>query len=150
MGHKSISQWTRAIRWNDHRLFWFFDDVYGENFYLIWPVNNRQRKKFLLEKFGADLSHEPDDLIFDGKCTEWIPNSGQRNGGQIIALRDWRADPFWIGLLSHECLHAANHVLSRRDVHFANDENASNEPYAYYLTFIVKECVRGLQSIRRR
>lgn len=51
--------------------------------------------------------------------------------------------PFGVSCLAHECVHAANAVFDRIGATATFDWHA-DEPYAYYVEYLVRECARRL------
>ncbi len=137
------THWLKPQWKYGHWAYWFFDEVYRENVYLIWPATEKQRCDFVERQWG--VRDPADDANWYGRHTEVYTDNG--TGGHVISLRSWTGSAKDHSTLAHECLHCAHAMLRSSNVtpDFNNDE-----PLAYLLSRIVLTCTRAINAGKRK
>jgi len=111
--------------------------------YLLWPCDAEVLRQFVLERFDDDSGQRD---TWSGKCF-FSEKIDAKNGmpAAIIALREWEVNPEKIALLAHECLHAAQWMLTqlapKQDGQFDEWEDS-----AYLLQGILKRALARLMQ----
>lgn len=134
-----MKRFTQHGHWNG----WFYDETWRTNIEIIWPVSGRQVSAYLNREHRAAYKVNDD---FGAKCIELMDPEGRETN--VICLRWWAAKPrpAHYAMLTHECFHAVEHVLSARGVALKKD---STEAYAYFMEGVVRRCLILLDTRRR-
>lgn len=115
----------------------FYDHCWKANIHLLWKADNNDLSKYMKRTFSVDYRSE---VEADGKCLE-VLDCDDVQRACVIYLADWKADPRWISVLSHECLHATHQILSVRSLEM---NNASVEVFTYLHESIMSRCLEVL------
>lgn len=118
-------------------IIWFFDDVYTQEYLVIFAPTYKKYMQMLKEEIGYK---EPNEEEPNGITGEFKGLSTKRSSLAVI----WSSDKS--NNLVHEIFHACAWVLKNRDI-WLNPE--TEETYAYYYTFIyrmIKERIRNGQN----
>lgn len=124
---------------NGHNYGWFYCDIYGENVHILWDVTAAQVSAYMKREFGITY----DKPLTPGRCIEVVKKDGSSPSVQVIALAKWVNSPYYIGNLSHEAFHCADHILSARG--FRLDDEHS-EAHAYLVGWIVDQCMQIIMN----
>lgn len=134
-----MNQWAKPRREGGHYVYWFYDDVFRENYHLLWPVTDKQRRAYITRNFGIT---PPPGGDYCGKCSEII-HCGQR--AHVIALAsEWLPDASGIAVLTHEVLHAVENVFRVRGV------KLKGEMANYYLESLTRRCLKAVEIVGAR
>lgn len=121
------------------RSFAFHDTCWDVPFLLVWPCDRVSLCDFLIKRFiTADLSDlwaDEDGFAGWSECYE---------GTHVVALAQWTNSTQDIGVLSHECSHAAMGALFAAGVEILP---GNEEPLAYLQESLLRRC---LERLRRR
>lgn len=115
------------------------DECWAIDLWLIWPAGSADVNHFLRCEFG--IEEKTKDSAFVGRFVEVLESNGDEHGG-VIALRQWKRNPYYISVLVHECLHATHWFLNRRGLTMTDD---TDEAYAYLLDSLTRRCLEVLK-----
>lgn len=114
------------------------DDVYDVSIVLLHG-DGKAALAWMDKTFGDVSGRECGE--FTGAKTLWI----ERPKGCALALwfPEWFhvSDAHYLGVLAHECFHAAEFVLGHRGMALTD---ASDEAYAYYIAWMVRNVYKRL------
>lgn len=118
----------------------FRDECYNADFILVWPVDAARLCAFLKKRLPkADIADIcGDEEGFSGWCSIYDKH-------HVIALGHWDNSVMDISTLSHECIHAALHVLFERSVPVDED---NHESLAYLQDSLLRRCLTALRRKR--
>jgi hypothetical protein len=137
-----------------HWVYWFFEETYRENIHLIWPVNEQQRRAFLMRHLGVSEGEFAKETTtgkeWTGKVTELLPEHNGGGGGQLISFERFANDTQSNAILAHEAFHCAANILSQRGVDYDDSTNGTNEAYAYLIQRIVATCHQAMSMVPKR
>lgn len=115
-------------------LYTLYDEIYRQNFELLYPI----------DKFGLiDYINKNNKIkIKNIKFTEGI--TVELTDCILIAMQKQRkTNGEFYGLLAHECLHAANLTLTKRNI-----KKNSEESYCYYIEWLIKGFLNEIRMLR--
>ncbi len=122
----------QSFKWSDH--------LYDVSVVLLWG-DGRQALRWMDKTFENVSGGECGE--FTGAKTVWI----ERPKGCAIALwfPQWFHvnDAHYLGVLAHECFHAAEFVLGHRGMALTD---ASSEAYAYYIAWMFRNVYQKLTA----
>jgi hypothetical protein len=107
--------------------------------FVLCPCDSDGLAGFVRRRWKLDWSGHNE---FSGR-TLYGPDLDNANGGPtaIIALKQpWQGTAFEIGVLAHECAHAAAHIMTRCGV----KSDGPCEPTAYLIEQLVRESLEAL------
>jgi hypothetical protein len=104
-------------------------DIYGVDVFLVWGLTARGIATVQAHVLQRDVEIDESD------CGIFIPLQQD----VCIALRD-TAD---LGVLAHECVHAANHILSFRNIAL---DAENDEPSAYLTAYLFSACLASIRG----
>lgn len=122
-----------------HHAHWF-DDLYRQNYYLFVGETGFTQYLRSLAVTVPDVTFQPGCV---GKCLELLDDDDAQRG-LVIALKTWELNPFHVGILAHECLHAVTRTFGPRGVDVRME---TDEPAAYYLNWLVERCMECLATL---
>jgi hypothetical protein len=99
---------------------WFYCDTYRENFYFVPEWKDSEVNEY----FGVSMG------IASGKTL--LTNSGVVIWVEKFNLKE-------LDILHHECIHAANFVLSKKGVEI---DSENDEALAYLSQFVFRQCMK--------
>lgn len=118
-------------------IIWFSDDIYRQEFLIIFAPNHNKFAKILKEETGFTIEPCKEDCVagqfnqLKGKC------------GSLAVI--WSNDKNLT--LLHEIFHACSTVLKERDI-WLNPE--TEETYAYYYIYLVRTIQEELRRRRAK
>jgi len=121
-------------------------DIYPIELYLFPPCTREDARKYIANRFpGVDVR---DYFKYEGSIVV-LSHAVTARKVFFIWLEKFNCkDPFAIASLCHEVSHIVGHAF--RYLGLPLDDQASNEHYAYYLGFLVEQCVALLMKRRRK
>lgn len=122
----------------------FFDETWDAEFWLVWPVQNKELDRFLERTFG--IKDKTTDGPFTGRFITIREDDDEELAG-VIGLKQWRSTPEGYSTLVHECLHAVRWFLKNRGIELSGK---TEETYAYFLDSMVRRCAERLNKRRPR
>lgn len=113
-------------------------DIYKRGIY-VFIGNHKEFKRWVTEYFDDDPKYKGlieyvQDLERDNALASFWYNS--KTGDGIIEIPKMPRTPSEIAYCTHECLHAAFHVLDYIGVEY--ESNGNNESFTYMLEHLVK------------
>jgi len=117
----------------------FWEETWGFEVDLVWPVTEKVRNKYAKERYGLDLSKDSFDDC-SGTCYD-LRGLDDHKHVVLILLAEWDLSPSSISTLSHEAFHATDEVLRDRGIKLTSD---SAEAYAYLHGSIMRRCLEIL------
>jgi hypothetical protein len=111
------------------QVHWFYDEVYRENYYVLYAYKPYALIDFAKGEKGEELNEPPDHIggaFWGGREASyiWIGEEGAKS------------DLHFASVIAHECSHAAIRLLSDKGVE-THPEN--DEPFCYYLGYLVRK-----------
>lgn len=110
----------------------FLEATYGANIHVVVCRDPGAIEKFFDRKFQVELRVE-DEL---GMCVN------MDDLGIAIVLTDWKKNPQGCAALVHECFHAAEYILKRRDIRHSRQ---TSEVFAYLIDSLFLRCLNVLK-----
>lgn len=134
----SIKKRARRLR------VWHWSDPLYDVSVLLLKCKPEQATTELTRIFGTITGNGVGEFgNFTGAKTLWV----ERKQGVALVLwfpQWWTAkDGHHLGVLAHECFHAAEFVMRERGMVLTD---ASDEAYAYYLAWMFRECHKRLSK----
>lgn len=120
-----------------HQVHWFYDTCWRENFYVLCPATQEEVADFLKTQFSMNYH---DTVPVGGLCIS-IDNKQGVHQATVIVISEWKMSPQCLGILAHECFHAAESTLNNCGVRHCNK---SSEAFAYLIESIFR---RSLELI---
>ncbi len=114
----------------------FYDTAWQIKIQFVVCDSEVALNKFLKRKFGHDLEDEPEDR-FQGRSVNF-----ENENGVLVALIRWKKNPKGLSVLAHECFHAVEYIMERRDTVLSAD---TSEAWAYLLDSIFFRCLTSLK-----
>lgn len=128
------------------RSHYFLDETWNCELWLVWPVQNAELDKFISRKFG--IKEKTNDWGFAGRFVEvYRDDDMKEQWAGVIALQQWRGNPYDYSILAHECLHAARWFLKARGIELTGK---TEETYCYFMDSLVRRCAEQLNKRRRK
>jgi hypothetical protein len=112
--------------------------VWRSGCWLVWSVNKEQAEEWLHLKFPEDKTRQVEPLETSDACTYC-------SCPPIIFLSKWKLDPECIGILTHECVHVATHILEKCGV---KEKESCDEALAYLIGYLVESFLSALKKKR--
>lgn len=109
----------------------FFEDVYHQNFYFFPGYTEEQYEAFIRKtspRYSINLSGVHG-------------NTARDDNGIYI----WTRSNNDLGVLVHECIHAANYCLSDRGI---KSDAVNDEPTAYLAQWIFDKCKKHMKGFK--
>lgn len=133
-------EWSKVKRINKHFSYCFYDLVYFCRIYVIWNVNEDQRKVFIKSELKAK------DSDFEKHADEWAMSTCSFDKNHIISIRKWKNSSIGIAQLAHECFHVMVDIFKSKGFKF---DSENDEAHAYLLQGLVYRCHVALCAVSR-
>jgi hypothetical protein len=112
---------------------WFYEACWKATIHLLWPVTPKQIEGYLKRNYAINEYRASEDAA--GRCIEIESTAGHAH---IICLTDWTLDPKHISILSHECLHATEQILSKRGIILGD---TTSEAFCHLQDSLLRRCL---------
>jgi hypothetical protein len=114
--------------------FYLDVEIWRSGCWIVWNVNRKQAEDWLNNKFKPNEPFEVPTLDTAQAVTlKYSPF--------FIFLTEWKFDPENIAVLTHECVHVANHILERCGV---EEKDSCDEALAYLVGYLVESFLKAL------
>jgi hypothetical protein len=114
--------------------FYLDIEVWRSGCWIVWPVNRKQAEDWINTKFPSNEPHEIASLDTAQAVTlKYSPF--------FIFLTEWKFNPENVSVLTHECIHVANHILERCGV---KEKESCDEALAYLVGYLVESFLKAL------
>jgi hypothetical protein len=114
-------------------ILWFFDEIYRQEFMVIFAPNHRKFAELLKKETGFVV--EP----CEEECVAGQFNELKSKHGDLAVI--WASDKNLV--LMHETFHACSCILQQRDI-WLNPE--TEESYSYYYCYIMRSIQERLRE----
>jgi hypothetical protein len=108
--------------------------VWRSGCWIVWTASRQQAENWINTKFPSNDPHEIPSLDTAHAVTlDFNPI--------FIFLTEWKFDAENVSVLTHECIHVANHILNRCGV---KEREYNDESLAYLVGHLVESFLREL------
>jgi len=118
---------------HNKNVLWFFDNVYRQEFLVIFAPNHKKFAEILKKESGFEV--EP----CNEECVTGQFNELKSKCGSLAVI--WSSDKNLV--LLHETFHACSCILGQRSI-FLNPE--TEESYSYYYTYLIRTIQEYLKN----
>jgi hypothetical protein len=124
-------------------------EVFNENWripvYVIWDADNKTFMQCIKQRYAVDM---PDDLHTGRALYTSLMND---DDGLIcvivLATGPFIGTPHQYSTLTHECMHAAFHILKHRGVRYSK---SSEEAFTYFTDWLVENIAEKMLKVESR